>query len=280
MNLADIPRIDAYVLGRTVRENLLKRLLEDNLTTINGWVSVDSPYLSEVLSYSGLDSVTVDLQHGMFGFGAAVGLLQGVCAGPATPMARCVTLDGATIGKLLDAGAYGIICPAIDTVEQARALVAACRYPPRGVRSFGPARGLLYGGSDYVTAADSTILSWAMIESVTALANLDEIVAVPGLSGVFVGPNDLALSLGERPGQWPLPATVWAALERIVSASHSAGIKAGIFCVDAESARALAELGFDLLTPGTDVSILRAAVEDRVAAIRDSAPRQGGGSGY
>jgi 4-hydroxy-2-oxoheptanedioate aldolase len=231
-------------------------------------MSTDSPYLAEVLSHCGYDAVTVDLQHGMFDLGRAVQLLQAVSAGPAVPLARCSALNAAEIGKLLDGGAYGIICPAVDTAEHAEAFVAACRYPPRGARSYGPSRGLLYGGADYVDHADDTVLTWAMVESAAALANLDAILAVPGLDGVFVGPNDLALSLGERPGSLPLPEPVASAMTRIAAAARAAGRWAGAFSPDPHLARRLIEAGYQLVAPGNDVSVLRQAAAERIAIAR------------
>ena len=263
-----------------MRANTLKTLMDSGVVTINGWVSGDSPYLAEVLSYSGLDSVTIDLQHGMFGLDGAVRLIQAVSAGPAIPLARCSELNPAQIGKLLDAGAYGIICPSVDTAEQAIALVTACTYPPQGSRSFGPSRGLLYGGPDYVAEAGSTILVIAMIESATALANLEAIVAVPGLSGVYVGPNDLALSLGEAPGEWPLSPRMLDAVTRIVATAHAAGLKAGIFCGDGAIARDCAELGYDLVTPANEAGILRQSVAERIEIIRGFARSGGATGGY
>jgi 4-hydroxy-2-oxoheptanedioate aldolase len=261
-----------------MRPNRLRELFRDNDTAVNGWLSSDSPYVAEALSHSGFDAVTVDLQHGVFGVDGALRLLQAVGAGPAVPMARCPDLDPAVIGKLLDGGAYGVICPAIDTPAQAAAFVDACRYPPVGRRSYGPARGLLHGGPDYVDHADETVLTWAMIESAEALAHVDEIVATPGLDGVYVGPNDLALSLGERPGAaWP-PAAVADALPRIAASARAAGRVAGAFCADGEVGRWLVDQGYDLVTPGNDIGILRAAAAERVAQVRarDLAAAPGG----
>ncbi|HVU90861.1 MAG TPA: aldolase/citrate lyase family protein [Jatrophihabitans sp.] len=254
-----------------MRTNTLRQTLDGGWTAIAAWLSVDSPYLAEVLSHCGYDTVTVDLQHGMFGLDRAISLLQAVSAGPSTPMARCPSLEPATIGKLLDAGAYGIICPAVDTPQQAAAFVAACRYPPTGVRSFGPARGLLYGGADYASRADDTVLTWAMIESATALANLEAIVRTPGLDGVYVGPNDLALSLGEVPGAAEPSPAVLAALGRVLEAARAAGRFAGLFCPDAALARRMAEAGYHLVTPGNDVGVLRAAAAERIATVRGAA---------
>lgn len=126
---------------RRMRPNRVRELIGQQVTVVNGWVSCDSVYAAEVLSYAGYDTVTVDLQHGMFGLDWAIGLVQAVSAGPAVPMVRTSGLDPAAIGKLLDAGAYGLICPSIDDAQQCAALVAACRYPPTGKRSYGPARG-------------------------------------------------------------------------------------------------------------------------------------------
>ncbi len=255
-----------------MRSNSLQALFADGLTTVNGWLSCDSAYLAEAMSVSGFDSITVDVQHGMFGMGGAIRLLQGISAGPAVPMARCPSHDPAVIGKLLDAGADGIICPAVDTAEQARAFVSACRFPPTGIRSYGPARAALHGDPGYVRHADATVLTWAMVESATSLANLDEILSVPGLDGIYLGPNDLALSLGEAPGPVISAAAVQAAIGRVLAAAHAAGKVTGLFCADIADARRWGEAGFDLVTPGNDIGILRAALAERIAAVRgDSA---------
>ncbi len=262
-----------------MRPNAVRDLVAGGGTAVNAWLSVDSPYVAEVLSHAGFDAVTVDLQHGMFGIDTAVRLLQAVSAGPAMPVARCASHDPAEIGKLLDAGAYAIICPSVDTAAQARAFVDACRYPPTGSRSYGPARGVLYGGADYVPAADGVISTWAMIESATALANVADIVATPGLDAVFVGPNDLALSLGERPGSTVPPPPVAAALRHVLAVAHAAGLLAGVFCADGERARELADAGWDLVTPGNDIAMLRTAAAGHIAAVRagGSAPTAGAG---
>jgi 4-hydroxy-2-oxoheptanedioate aldolase len=254
--------------GKTLRSNDLRSAFAAGRSAVNGWVSSASPLAAETLSHAGFDCITVDLQHGMFGVDGAIALIHAVGSGPAMPMARCPSLDPTVIGKLLDAGAYGIICPSVDTADQAAALVAACRYPPTGRRSFGPARGLLYGGPDYVAHADETVLVWAMVESVESVANLDAILAVPGLDGVFIGPNDLALSMGHAPGgAQPVPP-VAAAIERIRVTARSAGVRTGIFCASAELAARMIADGWDLVTPGNDMSILASAAAQRVATAR------------
>lgn len=256
-----------------MRTNRLRELLASGETVVSAWMSIGSPYLAEVLSYCGYDSVTVDLQHGMFDLDTAITLLQAVGAGPATPMARCPSKDPAVIGKLLDAGAYGIVCPNVNTAEEALAFVRACRYPPQGVRSFGPSRGLLYGGPDYLDHADSTILTWAMIESAAGLENLDAILDTPGLDGVYVGPNDLALALGERPAGAGMPPRTAEAVAHVAQRAREAGRWAGVFCPDGAAALQLISLGYQLVTPGNDVGVMRQAAYERLATVRGAASR-------
>ena len=251
-----------------MRANRVREVIDAGGTAVGGWLSSNSAYAAETMSHAGFDAITVDLQHGLFGLDGAISLIQAVSAGPATPMARCSSLDPAVIGKLLDAGAYGLICPSVDTAAQAIAFVGACRYPPTGRRSFGPSRGLLYGGSDYVERADDTVMAWAMIESVEAMGHLDAILAVPGLDGVYVGPNDLALSMGLRPGTAEMPSEVDAAAEHVRAAARAAGVRSGLFCASASMAAEMARRGWDLVTPGNDIAILREAATARVATIR------------
>ena len=263
-----------------MRGNRVKELIDSGGFAVNAWVSCDSPYVAEVLSHAGYDAVTIDHQHGMFGIDRVVTLLQAVSGGPAMPMVRCSHLDLAEIGKLLDAGAYGVICPSIDTPEQCALLVAACRYPPVGRRSFGPSRGLLYGGPDYVEHANDTVQVWAMIESREALENLEEIVAVHGLDGVYVGPNDMALSLGVPPATSPIAPEVRDALARVLEVGHAAGIAVGAYCADAQAAAALVGEGYDLVTPGNDVVLLREGAAQRLADTRGNRSNRTSDAGY
>src|SRR5947209_16090906 len=131
--------------------------------------------------------------------------------------------------KLLDAGAYGVICPMINTKAEAEALVGSCRYPPRGSRSMGPNRAVLYGGADYWQHANEEILLFAMVETRQAVDNLDEIVSVDGLDGVYVGPSDLSMSLGKTPPTLdPQDAEVLAAIKRICEVTRKHGKIAGV----------------------------------------------------
>ena len=225
-----------------------------------GWLSMGNAYAAEVVGWCGVDCVTVDLQHGMADVQAMIGMLQAISATPATPFVRVPSLDSPLLMKVLDAGAYGVICPMVDNAEQARALVEATSYPPRGLRSFGPARGLLYGGSDYFAHADEAIVRLAMVETALGLDNVEAICAVDGIDGIFVGPNDLGLALGKGVSGDPTDPELRAAIARCVAAAKTAGKHVGIFCPSgAVAARCIAE-GFDFVVPNSEVNLMKTAV--------------------
>lgn len=251
-----------------MRPNTLREMKAAGRPILNAWLSIGSPYAAELIVHQGFDCATVDCQHGMIDFAQAVTMFQAIATTTSIPLVRPSRNDSAEIMRFLDAGAYGVICPMVSTAADATALVSACRYPPVGTRSYGPARGLLYGGADYPDRANDEIVVLAMIETAEGLANLDAILAVPGLDGTYVGPNDLALALGHRPvAENPDPA-MREAVERVRAATVAAGKLAGIFCSGgAGAAQRLAE-GFDLVTPGNDAGLLRQVSAAAVATAR------------
>lgn len=251
-----------------MRRNRIRDLKAAGEPIVNAWLSIGSSYAAESIAHQGFDAVTVDGQHGMIGFDVALTMLQAISTTDAVPLVRPSRNDAAEIMRFLDAGAYGIICPMISTAADAAALVAACRYPPTGLRSFGPARGLLYGGGDYLAHANAEILVLAMIETAEGLANLDAIVATPGLDGIYIGPNDLALALGHPPLAESREPEMIAAIETIRAAVADAGKIAGIFCSGGPGAAQRVAEGFDLVTPGNDAALLRGAMAAAAAAAR------------
>lgn len=263
-----------------MRTNILKTALAECRPVINGWLAIPSGYSAEILGHQGYDAVTVDLQHGMIDFASALAMLQAISSTPAVPLVRVSDDTPAQIMRLLDAGAYGIICPMISTAEQAQRFVSACRYPPQGTRSFGPARGLLYGGADYPAHANKEILTLAMIETREGLANLDAILATDGLDGVFIGPNDLSLTLTGAASAESTHPDMLAAVERVVSRCREKNKIAGIFCTSgAAAARRIAE-GFSFVTPANDVMQLGRASREAVALARGNTVPTTGASGY
>ena len=262
-----------------MRINQVKAALAENRPVVNGWLAIPSGYSAEIVGHQGFDAVTVDLQHGMIDFASALAMLQALSATPTVPLVRVQNNNPAQIMRMLDAGAYGIICPMISTADEARAFVAACRYSPQGNRSFGPARGLLYGGADYPQHANREILTLAMIETREGLANLDAILATDGLDGVFIGPNDLSLTLtGAASAESDHPEML-AAVEQVIACCRQRRKVAGIFCTSGAAARRIAE-GFQFVTPANDVMQLGRAAREAIAVARGNAIPATGASGY
>lgn len=251
-----------------MRPNALRHLHRDGRTIVNGWLSISSPYVAELAAHQGYDALTVDMQHGMAGFEGAMAMFQAIATTAVIPMARPSENSPAEIMRLLDAGAYGIICPMVSTAADAARLVGACRYPPAGRRSFGPARGLLYGGMDYFAGANAEVLAFAMIETREALDNLDAILGTPGLDGIYIGPNDLAIELGCAPRNEHDDPAVVSAIARAREGASRRGLIAGIFCSDGPAAAGRAAEGFHLVTPGNDAALLRGTLSANVRAAR------------
>jgi 4-hydroxy-2-oxoheptanedioate aldolase len=264
-----------------LRKNAVKARLLAGESVINGWLAIPSSFSAEVVGMTGFDAVTVDLQHGMIGFDAALGMLQALSATSAIPLARVPVNDGAQIMRLLDAGAYGIICPMISTAEDAARFVSACRYPPLGDRSFGPARGLLYGGADYFQHANAEMLTIGMIETRSALDHLEAILATEGLDGIYIGPNDLSLALGHAPSSEPTAPEVVQAIAHICERTLAHNKIPGIFCSSGQAAAMRLAQGFRMVTPGNEANLLKQACVAALAAARQAAaPAASQGSGY
>ena len=247
-----------------MRPNTVKQRLKQGESIINGWVGMPSPLSAEIVGLAGFDAVTVDMQHGMIGFDAALPMLQAISATPAIPLVRVPSNDGPVIMHLLDAGAYGVICPMISTAQQAQAFVSACRYPPKGERSFGPSRALLYGGADYYAHADQAILTLAMIETQQGLDHVDDILGVDGLDGVFIGPNDLSLALGQEPNSEPEAEVVVQAIAHILARAQVHGKIPGIFCSSGQAAAMRLAQGFKIVVPGNEMTYLKQAASQAV----------------
>lgn len=250
-----------------MRPNRVRERWNAGEAAVCGWLSFGNSYTAEIVGLSGVDCVTIDLQHAMTDVSDMIVMLQAISATPATPFVRVPNAEPGIIMKALDAGSYGVICPLVNSVEDAKALVDASSYPPLGGRSFGPARGLLYGGPDYAQHADATIVRLAMIETREGLAAVDDICAVDGLDGIFVGPSDLGLNLGRGTAADPSDPDVRAAIDRCLAAAKAAGKRAGLFCPSGAVARRRAEQGFDFVVPNSDANLLKAALAAELAVI-------------
>lgn len=249
-------------------DSRLHKTWNDGKGALNGWLSIPSTVTAEFMAMQDFDSLTVDLQHGLVDYQTALTLFQAVRGWGPTPLARVPWNEPGIIMKLLDAGALGIICPMINTAEDAQRFVGACQYHPAGYRSTGPTRaGLIY--PDYFPQANKTIVSLAMIETVQAVSNADAICATPGLSGIYVGPSDLAVSMGKSPGMDSTDPEVVANIDKALAAAKKAGIKAGIHCMAPSYLRKMVEKGFDFVTLSSDVRMFVSAASGDVKAYRD-----------
>ncbi len=250
------------------RENRLLTSWRAGKATLNGWLSIPEPCTAEAMAHVGWDSLTIDMQHGLIDYQQAVQMLIGISTTPTVPLARVPWLEEGIVMKMLDAGAYGIICPMVNTRADAERLVRACRYAPRGIRSFGPTRARLYAGDDYERRANDTVLAIAMIETREALDNLDAILDVPDLSGVYIGPADLSLALGKEPRFDQEDSVVLGAIERIITGARKAQKRVGIHNGTVAYAERMIALGADFVTVGSDLRLLIAGAQQVVSAFR------------
>jgi 4-hydroxy-2-oxoheptanedioate aldolase len=233
----------------------------------NLWLTIPGSWTTEVLARVGYDTLTIDAQHGLaVDLGTILPMLQSMK--DAQVLVRVPSLEAGYIGRMLDAGASGIICPLINTAEEAAQLVAACRYPPIGIRSFGPLRASMLAGDTYFEEANRSVLVMAMIETAAGLQNLEAIAQTPGLDGLYVGTWDLCLSAQLGPmGDFKNPVLL-STLDRIVAVCNANGLLAGVHCNDPHIAAQMIARGFGMVTPATDTFLLQTAARQNLAAFR------------
>lgn len=251
-----------------MRPNTLRAIWARGEASVNGWLSIPASFSAEVMAQQGFDSLTVDMQHGIVEYQTAVTMLQAISTTAVVPLARVPWNEPGFVMKVLDAGAYGVICPMISTREQTEALVQACKYPPRGFRSWGPTRASIYAGTDYGDHANAELLVIPMIETAEALENLDAILSVPGVDAIYVGPSDLSLALGCKPRLDQTDPPVVEAQRKIVAACKRHGVVAGIHNNTAEYALKMIAEGYQMVTLASDSRFLAAKAAAEVAAVR------------
>ena len=251
-----------------MRENRLRTLWQADQAVVNGWLAIGNSFSAETMAHQGWDSLTIDMQHGVIDYAAMVTMLQAVSTTATVPIVRVPWLEPGIIMKSLDAGAYGIICPMVNTREDAQRLVSYTHYAPQGARSFGPVRALLYGGADYAAKANETVVSFAMIETAQALDNLDAILSVEGLDAIYIGPSDLSLALGCKPVFDDVDPPVAQAIDHIVARARHHGVVAGVHNGRADVARARVAKGFRFVTLGSDARLLASGSQQLLVAMR------------
>ncbi|MGP9527144.1 aldolase/citrate lyase family protein [Arthrobacter sp. S41] len=247
----------------------LKDALRDADHSLAGiWVCSASPLIAEICAGAGFDWLFIDGEHSPNDLQSILAQLQAVRSYPVVPVVRPAVNDPVVIKQFLDLGVQSLIIPMVNDAQQAAAAVAACQYPPKGVRGVGSAlaRSARWNRiPDYLTRADDTITIMVQIEAEQAVANVEEILATDGVDGIFIGPSDLAASMGVI-GQQNHPEVVDAVIKSI-NAAKAAGKYAGVNAFDQKTARTYMEAGADFVGVGADVALLARATEALAASF-------------
>lgn len=252
--------------------NKLKARMAAGKAAINGWLAIPSGFSAEVMAQCGWDAVTVDMQHGVQDYQSMVQCFQAMQAHPITPLVRVPWNEPGIIGKCLDGGAMGIICPMINDRAEAKALADACLYPPMGKRSNGPIRAAMYGeASSYQATANNEILIIPMIETQAGIDNIDEILSVPGISGIYIGPSDMGLSLGMIPILDREESVILGIYEKLLASCKKHSKFAGLHNGTAAYAGRMIKMGFQLTTIANDSGLMARAAREAVSAARKAA---------
>jgi 4-hydroxy-2-oxoheptanedioate aldolase len=249
--------------------NRIREALSEGRPALGSWFGQPNSVGAEMYGKAGFDWVVLDTQHGAVTLDTLVGVLQALQLGDTAAVVRVGWNDPVMIMRALDLGALGVIVPMVSTAAEARAAAAATRYPPEGIRSFGPVRSA-YGST---TAANDDVLCLVMIETAEGLANVEEIAATPGVDGLFIGPVDLGLSIGtgaDFSGQAP---ALREAIDAIIAAAEKAGIIAGTLAFSPEQAEDLLERGIRFLTVGSDGAHIMAGTRRDTELIATLAQR-------
>jgi 4-hydroxy-2-oxoheptanedioate aldolase len=250
-----------------VNVNTAKQKMREGRPAYGYGLGLGSALAAELLSRSGIDWLLLDTQHGAWGNDGAIAGFMGIGAGGATPMARVAKNDYFLIGKLLDQGALGIVVPAVDTPEQAKAAADACRLPPRGTRSWGVGRAAVYG-PEYFDWINDEVFVAVQIESIHAVERAEAIMATPGIDGCWAGPADLALSMGLDPRKASEDDRHGRALEQVLAACRNTGKVPGLACPSPADARRRAEQGWQFLTAGSDAGFMLSAARAGLGELR------------
>ena len=252
-----------------MRTNKIREKWDADEPVLNGWLTISSGFSAEVMAHQGYDTLTVDLQHGVNDEMNLIAMLQAISTTETVPIIRVPWLEPGIIMKALDMGAYGVICPMINTAEDAKKFVEYTSYAPMGRRSFGPVRASIYGGCDYPDHANDVIVRFAMIETAEALDNLDAILGVEGLDAIYIGPSDLSLSLGCKPTFDEVDPPVAEAIDHILERATAHGLKAGIHNGTTATAKERIEKGFRFVTVSSDARIMADGSQTIIAKMKD-----------
>lgn len=259
--------------------NLKQRLLAGD-TLAAAWLNINHSFVAELVVRQGFDVAIIDMQHGLQNTSDIALMLQAVQPHVAG-MVRVPWTDAATIMKVLDMGAEGIIVPLVNTADEANMIVSACRYPPHGIRSYGPTRAA-QAFPDYVKKANDNLAIFAMIETAEGLANLESICKTPGLTGIFIGPADLSYALGLEPQtDNPEPKHI-EAVKHIIQVCKEHQLVVGIYGDDLAYLKQAVAWGIQLVVVATDTALLSRSAKQKLLSFqsKENQPEALGKSSY
>jgi len=253
-----------------LKKNRVKELWREGKTAVGTWLSLGSPLVAEIIAYLGFDWVVIDTEHGTIDIETTQSIIQAISATDTVPIVRVPWNDPALIKRALDAGAYGLVIPMVNNGEEAIRAVQASRYPPVGIRSYGGPRVRLYGGVDYFEHANEEILVIVQIEHINAVNRIDEILSVGGVDGFFIGPQDLAASMGIKPALDNSDPRHIEAVSKVLSAGEKHHVPGGILVGSPEAVNQRIAEGFQFIGLSSDEGFLRrAALEALSKVIKD-----------
>ncbi len=250
-----------------MKKNRVKALWRENKAAVGTWLVLGSPLVAEIAANMGFDWVVIDTEHGSIDIGTTQSIIQAISTTTTVPMVRVSWNHPMPIKRALDAGAYGLVIPMVNSREEAESAVQACRYPPIGARSYGGPRARLYGGVDYFEHANEEIALIVQIEHVDAVERVDDILSVNGVDGFFIGPSDLAISMGLKPGLDNTSPEHVAAVNKVLASGKKHGVAGGIQVGSPEAVNQRITEGFRFIALSSDEGFLRSAASTAIGKI-------------
>ena len=250
-------------------KNNLTHIIKKNNFALNGWLSIPNSFTAEAMSLMGWDTITIDLQHGQNDYSSSIPMVQAILNSKIMPLVRVPWSEPGIIMKMLDLGVLGIIAPMINSKKECENFVSYCNYPPKGQRSFGPMRAQLVYGSDYFSQANDLISTFAMIETKEAVENIDDILSVENLTGVYIGPADMSSSYGMKPKFDVIDEPVYSNIKMIAEKAVAKGKIAGIHNGTTNYAKQMIALGFKFVTISSDFRAMSTYAQNIVNEMKN-----------
>lgn len=257
-----------------MRKNPVKAKLQRGEPTFGTWLSLGDLYATRVLARMGWDWLTLDLEHSAIDWSQATMLFGAIADAGCVPLARVPEGSHVLIKRVLDAGAWGIVVPMVDTVEQGKAAIAAAKYPPQGNRSVGGGMHAMNFGAtaaDYYQQANDEILVVLQTESPTGIENAEAIYSLPGCDAIFIGPNDLKFQMRTPDGTDPTPEAHEAAIQKVIEVGKKVGTPTGIHSMDPHDALERAKQGMQFIAMGSDLKLMSVQAQEALKILHPDA---------